>query len=121
MTSAAQLRALEGVAPRLWRERDHRHTLAALRQLEVPVGADDVEAVRRVVAAQADLERRARLGLDLRRREAESLGRDFHYLARWVGLSRRRHHGGREQRNEEGAHQNHHPRPRLKELGAWST
>ena len=71
------LRALERVAAGLWLERHRRDAAAALRQLDIDVGADDVEAVRGVVALQPNLETRAGFHANLRGREGESLGGDL--------------------------------------------
>ena len=83
VAGAAQLRAFERVAPGLLGlERDGGGAAAALRDLDVHVGADDPEAVRGVVALQANLQRRPDGGLDLGRREAEALRQHVHGLRR---------------------------------------
>src|SRR5688572_14040889 len=69
MARAAELRALEHVPSRLRRhEGDGDEALAALRNRDVHVRANDPEAVVRVVAAQADLDGFACFHPEFRRR-----------------------------------------------------
>src|SRR4029434_865932 len=76
---AADARALERVAARLWLEVHRRDTAASLRQVDIDLRTDDVEAVRGVVALQPNLETRAGFDANLRGRENESLGRDVNH------------------------------------------
>ena len=80
-------RAFERVAARLWLEVHRRDTAAALGQFDIDVRADDVEAVRGVVALQPNLETRAGFDANLGGREGESLGRDVNH-PRVLGTSR---------------------------------
>ena len=82
------------------------------------IGADDAEAVIGVVAAEAELDHRAALDLDLRRREREPLGRHLDDLSILRGSGRRcdedeqRCRGERAEADAADAlHQNHQPSP----------
>src|SRR4030095_10188259 len=84
---AADARALERVAARLRLGVHRRDTAAALGQFDIDIRADDMEAVRGVVALQPNLETRAGFDANLGGREGESLGRDVNH-ARVLGTSR---------------------------------
>ena len=128
VSGAAHARALERVAAGLWLEVTVATPRPRFGQLDIDVGADDVEAVRGVVALQPNLETRAGFHANLRGRERESLGGDLDD-ARVLCASRRLEPttapADRRSRARssliECAHQNHHPSPTLNEFGALIT
>ena len=92
MAGAAGVGTLERISSGLrGRKADGGNAFAALRHLDIDVGADDAKAVRGVVACDANLQSRAHGGLDFGWREREALRADLNHFRRRLWSREQQH------------------------------